>query len=132
MNILESIQELLDSGFSKSDIEHLSGVTKNSLASVLSGKRGLSKKNEIRLKRFLESDIPDPLTFKKGNIVLHKKSIVKEDLITKEADSLSYKKEQLQKIIKSPATKGYFHGIELPEFNPEVGIEGISDPRLPY
>ena len=129
MNILESIQELLDSGFSKSDIEHLSGITKNSLSSVLSGKRNLSKKNEIRLKRFLESDIPDPLTFNK-----------KLPNSVKEINQIQIKKEpkeksvieSLKNIVKSPATKGYFHGVELPEFDPEVGIEGISDPNLPY
>ena len=54
--------------------------------------------------------------------------------VQKEVDKvvLSSKKEQLERLIKAPATKGYFHGAKLPDFDPEVGHEGISDSNLPY
>lgn len=149
MDILKAIQDLINYGFSKSDIEYLSGLSKNSLSSILSGKKNLSKKNELRLKRFLDSDIPDPLTFKKENITPEKVIATASNNISrvkgkdyapnvhevqKEVDKvvLSSKKEQLERLIKAPATKGYFHGTKLPDFDPEVGYEGISDSNLPY
>jgi hypothetical protein len=39
----------------------------------------------------------------------------------------SFVKKDLEKIIKSPATKGYFNGVELPELDPETGIDGITN-----
>jgi hypothetical protein len=144
MDILKEIESLINNGFSKSDIEYLSRISKNSLSSILSGKKNLSKKNELRLKRFLDSDIPDPLTFKKEDIIATASKNISRikgkdyapDVheIQKEVDKIviNPKKEKLEKLIKAPVTKGYFRGAPLPDFDPEVGYEGISDPNCNF
>jgi len=60
----ERIHKELDNGFYKSDIESLAGIPPNSLSSALSGKRELSKRAMLKLEKWLDSDKPDPLTFK--------------------------------------------------------------------
>lgn len=145
MDILQSLNELIEKGFSKTDIEYLAEIPKNSLSSILSQKRRLSKKSELKLKRFLDSDIPDPLTFKKENIGSEKKILVQEKKETihsihkpiiknasQQLDNKIKTKESLEKIIKAPPTKKYFNGRELPDYDPEIGHEGITNPNAPF
>ena len=147
MNILESLNELIEKGFSKTDIEYLAKIPKNSLSSILSEKRKLSKKSELKLKRFLDSDIPDPLNFKRRNnnseeinLVQEKKQIVSQpnkpvikpttqqldDKIKKEEE-----KKRLEKIINSAPIKKYFNK-DLPDYEQEIGYDGIVNPKSPF
>lgn len=148
MNILESLNELIERGFSKTDIEYLAKIPKNSLSSILSEKRKLSKKSELKLKRFLDSDIPDPLNFKRGNNdfeittpVQEKKQIVGQppkSIIKPTSQQLDDKikkaeeKKRLEKIINSAPNKKYFNQKDLPDYDPEIGHEGITNPNTPF
>jgi hypothetical protein len=41
--------------------------------------------------------------------------------------------QSLKNIIANPpATKGYFRGVELPDFDPEIGIDGITNPNANF
>lgn len=51
----------LANGFSKRDLEVLIGLPKNSLASILTGKRTLSLKSQLKIKKWEESEKPNPL-----------------------------------------------------------------------
>jgi hypothetical protein len=53
--------EDLAKGFSKSDLERLIGLPKNSLSGVLSGAKKLSKKSELKIEVWDKSDKPNPL-----------------------------------------------------------------------
>jgi hypothetical protein len=148
MSILESLKEIIEKGFSKTDIEYLAKIPKNSLSSILSEKRKLSKKSELKIKRFLDSDIPDPLSFKRNdnnydkiNLIQEKKEVIiqqSKPIIKSTSEQLEEKikkeeeKKRLEKIINSAPSKKYFNGKDLPDYDPEIGHEGISNPRLPY
>ncbi len=79
MEIKDQIQVHLDSGFTKSDLEHLMGLPINSLSGFFAGGRKYSKKNELRILRWLESeDKPDPLTLKLEVIRKPKKEVAEK------------------------------------------------------
>jgi hypothetical protein len=59
--------EDLAKGFSKSDLERLIGLPKNSLSGVLSGAKKLSKKSELKIEVWDKSDKPNPLEVKYWN-----------------------------------------------------------------
>lgn len=58
---IASLKDDLANGFSKRDLEVLIGLPKNSLASILTNKRTLSLKSQLKIKRWNESEKPDPL-----------------------------------------------------------------------
>ena len=47
---IASLQDDLANGFSKRELEDLIGLPKNSLASILTGKRNLSLKSQLKIK----------------------------------------------------------------------------------
>lgn len=55
------LQNDLANGFSKRELEVLIGLPKNSLASILTGKRNLSLKSQLKIKRWEASEKPNPL-----------------------------------------------------------------------
>ena len=55
------LQDDLANGFSKRELEVLIGLPKNSLASILTGKRNLSPKSQLKIKRWEASEKPNPL-----------------------------------------------------------------------
>jgi hypothetical protein len=61
--------EDLGKGFSKSDLERLIRLPKNSLSGVLSGTKKLSKKSELKIEVWEKSDKPNPLEVKYWNRV---------------------------------------------------------------
>jgi hypothetical protein len=62
---IASLKDDLANGFSKRDLEVLIGLPKNSLASILTNKRTLSLKSQLKIKRWNESEKPDPLDITK-------------------------------------------------------------------
>ncbi len=73
MDYVQLLKAEIASGFSKSDLEFLIGLPKNSLSGVINQGRPLSKKSKAKIETFLKSDKPDPVTFKKI------KEVVKEN-----------------------------------------------------
>lgn len=61
---IASLQNDLANGFSKRELEDLIGLPKNSLASILTGKRNLSLKSQLKIKRWEASEKPNPLELK--------------------------------------------------------------------
>lgn len=55
MALKKQIQEQIDRGFSKKDLETLIGLPANNLAGFMKGERNFSKKNILRIERFLAS-----------------------------------------------------------------------------
>lgn len=98
MCIIDSLNQEIKNGFSKSDLERLIGLTKNSLSSIMSGKKKLSRKSEIKIERFLKSEKPDPLNinFKKGIITTYdSKSVPNEPILdSKKRDEIEHKNSQ--------------------------------------
>lgn len=62
---IASLQDDLANGFSKRELEDLIGLPKNSLASILTGKRNLSLKSQLKIKRWEASEKPNPLDIAK-------------------------------------------------------------------
>lgn len=62
----------IESGFSKSDLERLIGLPKNSLSNVLSGNKLLSQKSILKVQVFMKSEKPNPL-----DLIVPKKKVVK-------------------------------------------------------
>lgn len=62
MDWKEQIQEQLDRGFSKYDLEKLIGLPENNLSGALKGTRSYSKKNMLKIERWLAGEKPDPLS----------------------------------------------------------------------
>lgn len=73
MDYVQLLKDEIASGFSKSDLEFLIGLPKNSLSGVINQGRPLSKKSKAKIDVFLQSDKPDPTTFKRI------KEVVKEN-----------------------------------------------------
>jgi hypothetical protein len=73
MDYVQLLKDEIASGFSKSDLEFLIGLPKNSLSGVINQGRPLSKKSKAKIEAFLQSDKPDPTTFKRI------KEVVKEN-----------------------------------------------------
>lgn len=65
---IATLKDDLKNGFSKTQLEILIDLPKNSLASVLTGKRKLSPKSILKIKKWEASEKPNPL-----EIVLEKK-----------------------------------------------------------
>lgn len=61
MDLIQALKSDLDKGFSKSDLERLIGLPKNSLSGIIAGHKCLSKKSELKVQRFMESEKPNPL-----------------------------------------------------------------------
>jgi hypothetical protein len=66
MDLLNQINSELKRGFSKSELERLIGLPKNSLSGVLLGGKKLSKKSELKVQRFMTSEKPNPLDLEKS------------------------------------------------------------------
>lgn len=82
-NLYDLLQKDLDAGFSKSDLERLIGLSKNSLSGILAGNRSLSKKNTLRVKLFMESEKPSPLELTKKEIKVPVKNTKKQTNLIK-------------------------------------------------
>ena len=61
MNWIDEINADLIKGFSKSDLEFLIGLPKNTLAGVLKGNKKFSKKSELKIELWSKSEKPNPL-----------------------------------------------------------------------
>jgi hypothetical protein len=61
MDYLAQLKVDLDKGYSKSDLERLIGLPRNSLKGTLKGQKKLSKKSEKRIELWEASEKPDPL-----------------------------------------------------------------------
>lgn len=84
MDLLNQISSELKRGFSKSDLERLIGLPKNSLSGVLMGGKKLSKKSELKVQRFIASDKPDPLEMKLAIMKIERPKKAKGRLISEE------------------------------------------------
>lgn len=58
MNFLKELQSELDKGFSKTDLENLIGLSKNSLSGIIRNGRKISKKSEAKITHWLNSKRP--------------------------------------------------------------------------
>jgi hypothetical protein len=67
MEFVEILKAEVEKGFSKSDLERIIGLPLNHLANVFNGRKSLSKKSQIKIKRYFElyPDI-DPLDIPEG------------------------------------------------------------------
>ena len=65
MDVLQAIKSDLENGFSKIDLERLIGLPKNSLSGVLAGSKKLSKKSILKIRKWDESEKPNPLDIEK-------------------------------------------------------------------
>lgn len=63
MNWIKQLNDELERGFSKSDLEKLIGLPKNNLGSILRGKRVLSKISTIKIDRYFAAEKIDPLEY---------------------------------------------------------------------
>ena len=94
MEIKDQIQVHLDSGFTKADLEYLIDLPINSLSGFFAGGRKYSKKNQLRILRWLDSENkPDPLTLK-IEVVRKPKADKKEktpEIETKDESQSSFK-----------------------------------------
>jgi len=57
MEVLDKIRQELERGFTKRELEILMGIPKNNLSSILIGKREISKKGLIRIKKYFELEV---------------------------------------------------------------------------
>lgn len=69
----------LEKGYSKSDLERLIGLPKNNLSGILKGDRKLSKKSELKIQKWNNSEKPDPLNIPKNKNVIKKEVAIKEE-----------------------------------------------------
>lgn len=120
MDIKDQIKTYLDSGFTKADLEYLMGLPINSLSGFFAGGRKYSKKNELRILRWLASeDKPDPLTLE----VVRKPKPEKKD----NASEFETKVES-QPVFKLEVKKAETPPIVNTVFNPTEEINSdISD-----
>lgn len=63
MNWIKQLNDELERGFSKSDLEKLIGLPKNNLGDILKGKRVLSKISTIKIDRYFAAEKIDPLEY---------------------------------------------------------------------
>lgn len=61
MNYIEILSADLIKGYSKSDLELLIGLPKNSLSGVIKGDKKLSKISELKIEKWEASEKPSPL-----------------------------------------------------------------------
>lgn len=61
MDVEKIIQEELNKGFSKTDLEKLIGLPQNFLSGFLKGKKRISKKGVLKVEKYLASEKQDPL-----------------------------------------------------------------------
>lgn len=61
MDILKVLQDDLNNGFSKSQLERIIGLPKNCLSGVLKGDKKLSKKSVLKIEKWEKSEKPNPL-----------------------------------------------------------------------
>ncbi len=61
MNYIELLNADLIKGYSKSDLEMLIGLPKNSLSGVIKGDKKLSKISQLKIKEWEASNKPNPL-----------------------------------------------------------------------
>ena len=61
MDYKKVIQDDLDRGFTKRDLEVLIGLPKNNLSAFMNGKKEFPKKALLRIERWEKSEKPDPL-----------------------------------------------------------------------
>lgn len=64
MDFITELNKDLANGFSKSDLEKLIGLPKNSLSGVLRGSKKLSKKSQIKIDVWSKSEKPNPIDLK--------------------------------------------------------------------
>jgi len=74
-DLIQILKDDLEKGYSKSDLERLIGLPKNSLSGIIKGDKKLSKKSEIKIEQWSVSEKPNPL-----NIVFVKKEVKVTDL----------------------------------------------------
>lgn len=66
METIKRLQLEIDKGFSKSDLERIVSLPMNTLSSILTGKKKMTKKHEISVAKFLdEHPILNPLDYPK-------------------------------------------------------------------
>lgn len=94
MNWIRQLNDELERGFSKSDLEKLIGLPKNNLSEILKGKRVLSKISALKIDRYMAGEKIDPLEYQKTKIREKKKVAV----IAKKGalDNKDEKKEELE------------------------------------
>lgn len=61
MDLIQLLKDDLETGFSKSQLEQLIGLPLNSLSSVISGHKTLSKKSQLKVKHFMLNPKSNPL-----------------------------------------------------------------------
>ena len=89
MELIKKIQEQLDLGFTKKDLEILISLPANNLAGFMNGRKRFSKKNQIRIERWLaREDKPDPLEF----------AIVKAKIANNKLSGIYISREELNDI----------------------------------
>ena len=100
MEIKDQIQVHLDSGFTKAELEYLIDLPINSLSGFFAGGRKYSKKNQLRILRWLDSENkPDPLTLK-IKVVRKPKKEVSEKIIELKQIFASVKNETPKTVLK--------------------------------
>jgi len=87
MDSIQILERDLEKGYSKSDLERLVGLPKNSLSGILKGSKNLSKKSVLKIQAWEKSEKPDPLnlqwkeiqtTIAENNLPENKEKILEE------------------------------------------------------
>ena len=89
VNSKEIIIKDIENGFSKAQLEKLIGIPKNTLASVLSGKRSFSKKTAAKISIWENSDKPNPFGLVNEDLgsVITEKIVKKEKVVVPQVES---------------------------------------------
>jgi len=67
-NFVQILKDDLEKGYSKSDLELIIGLPKNSLSGVIKGDKKLSKKSELKINDWQNSEKPSPLKINQAKI----------------------------------------------------------------
>jgi len=68
INFVQILKDDLEKGYSKSDLELVIGLPKNSLSGVIKGDKKLSKKSELKISEWQNSEKPSPLKINQAKI----------------------------------------------------------------